>query len=296
MPISLKEFHKTLTYETKTSINKVIADIQEITSVDELAERQQKQYNQQAIYYFLGAFASIIIYALILNFQASNLILILFSLIIISLIIAGINALINRAKFSRLNINNYRYVVAKRVLQMLARDMDKEAEVELRLSFQKIVNKEHKTATIPHPHKLTWNIDKHEHQWLKIKGQFLDKTRFILTTTGLSKTQYGRKRTSSGKSKYKTKTKSLGLDVILNLIYPQRRYGAVKILKNEISNAVKLPKLSYMRSLEVGENFLYMHVRIAPQVEDDQAEIYQTITMMFLSLYQVLNLAKLLSK
>ncbi|AFY30986.1 hypothetical protein [Calothrix sp. PCC 7507] len=300
MPIELKQFRKNLIYEVKAPVSNVIAELQEISSLDKLAEIQQKKYGKQALYCFLAAVASIVLIFITSFLITDNGLLGLVGLLLllasIGLIIAGIYALVKRAKFGRLNISNYRYEIAKKVLQMLARDMDKSNEVELRLSFKKIGNKEHKTETIPHPQKSGWKIDKHQHAWLEVKGQFLDKTRFAIAATGISKTQYGWKRGRSGKHKYKTKTKSLGLDVILNLTYPQRRYGAVKILQPEIGNAVKLPKLSYMKGLEVGEKSMYMNVRMAPQVEDNQEEIYQTITMMFLSLYQVLNLAKLLSK
>jgi hypothetical protein len=300
MPIELKQFRKSLIYEATASVSNVIADLQEISSLDKFAELQQKKYSKQALYYFLGVVASIVLIGIMSLFSIDPGLLGLIALLLIlasfGLTIAGIYALVVRFKFGRLNISNYRYEIAKKVLEMLARDIDKETKIEFRLSFQQIRSKENKTETIPHPHKQKWSIDKHQHVWLKVKGQFLDKTRFALTTTGISKTQYGWKRGRSGKHKYKTKTKSLGLDVTLNLTYPQRRYGAVKILQSEIAHAVKLPKLSYMRSLEIGEKSMYMNVRIAPQVEDNQQEIYQTITMMFLSLYQVLNLAKLLSK
>ncbi|MBW4641904.1 MAG: hypothetical protein KME23_02590 [Goleter apudmare HA4340-LM2] len=300
MPIELQQFQKSLIYETKAPISNVIADLQAIESLDKLAELQQKKYGKQALYYFLLAVAAIglIIVSLVVIVNATFLgtVIILLSLTSVGLIAACIYALIKRAKFGKLNVINYRYELAKKVLQMMARDMNATTEVEVRLSFQEVRNKENKTETINHPYKSGWKIDKYEHEWLKIRGQFLDKTRFALSATGISKSQYGWKRSSSGKSKYKTKSKSLGLDILLHLTYPQRRYGAVKILQSDISNAVKLPKLSFMRGLNAGEKSIHMNVRVASQVEDNLEEVYQTITMMFLSLYQVLNLAKVLSK
>lgn len=300
MPIELPQFQKSLIYETKAPVSYVIADLQEIESLDKLAELQQKKYGKQALYYFLAAVIAIVLImvalSVVVNQTLLDAVIIFLSLASVGLIFACIYALIKRAKFGRLNVANYRYELAKKVLRMLARDMNTETEVEVRLSFQDIRKQENKTETINHPHKSGWKIDKYEHEWLKIRGQFCDKTRFVLSATGLSKSQYGWKRSSSGKSKYKTKSKSLGLDVLLHLTYPQRRYGAVKILQSDITDAVKLPKLSYMRELNVNEKSIHMNVRIAPQVEDNLEELYQTITMMFLSLYQVLNLAKVLSK
>lgn len=300
MPIQLKEFRKNLTYTAKATVASVMADLEEIREIDQFAEQQQRKYGKQALHYFLGAIASFflifILTSLNINKGFLGLVFFVMSLSGICLIIACIYALIKRASFGRTNIINHRYEVTQRIIQMLARDMAEASEIELKISFQPTVSQETKVETIPHPRKPKWKIDKHQHEWLKLQGQFLDKTRFLLTATELSKTQYGWKRSSSGKSKYKSKTNAAGLDVVLTLNYPQRRYGAVKNLQNDVSSAVKLPSLSYMKGLKVTEKAMQMIVRIAPQVATNSEEIYQTITMMFLSFYQVLNLAKELSK
>jgi hypothetical protein len=297
MPIELPEFRKSLTYATQAPITNVITELQEIVEIDHLAEVKQKEHGKKALYYFLSAIASIVLIIILVNINIdSGLMVILLFLIIICLIIACIYELVMRGKFKKLNIDNYRYGAIKNIVQMLARDMDEAAVIELQLSFQTIDKKENKTNTIPHPHKQGWKIDSYQYEWLKMKGQFLDKTRFELNATGISKKQYGWKRGSSGKNKYKSKTKSGGLDINLHLIYPQRRYGAVKVLRNEVVDAIKLPELSELRGLKVTEKAIILTVRIAAQVAENQENIYQTMAAMFLSIYQVLNLAKMLSK
>ncbi|MBW4560737.1 MAG: hypothetical protein KME32_06170 [Mojavia pulchra JT2-VF2] len=300
MPIELKQFRENLIYATKAKTAIVMADLQELAALDNFAELQQNKFNKLALYYFLAVVAVIILFVIVSTFQvdAGGLALVKIVLFLTGngLAIACIYNLVKSSKFSNLNISNYRYELTNRVLQMLSRDMEEDKEIELKLSFKPIVIPENKIETIAHPYKENWKIDKHQHEWLQLKGQFLDKTRFALSATELSKTQYGWKRSRSGKSKYKSKTNSVGLDVVLTLNYPQRRYGAVKVLQNEVTDAVKLPKLSYMKGLKVTEKAIHMAVRIAPQVATNQEEIYQTITMMFLSLYQVLNLAKILAK
>lgn len=300
MPIQLKEFRKNLTYTAKATVASLMADLQEIREIDQLAELKQKEYGKQALYYFLGAIASFFVIFILtsLNVDKGFLGLVCFIMLLsgIALIIACIYALIKRASFGRTNIINHRYEVTQWLVQMLARDMTEASEMELKISFQPTVSQETKIETIPHPSKPKWKIDKHQYEWLKLQGQFLDKTRFFLTATELSKTQYGWKRSRSGKSKYKSKTKAVGLDVVLTLNYPQRRYAAVNILQNDVNSAIKLPNLAYMKGLKVTEKAMHLNVRIASQVAENSEEIYQTITMMFLSLYQVLNLAKALSK
>lgn len=176
---------------------------------------------------------------------------------------------------------------------MLSRDMDSNAEVEIYLSSQSFKDK---IGSVPHPNKSGWKIEQYKQEWLTLKGKFLDKTYFELTLTELSKTIRGKKRTSSGKIKQKSKTKIQGLNIKLRLTYPQGRYGAVKVLKNDVNDAVKIPYFCQLKLLKITDKNLYFVVKILPDFAERKEEIYQTIAMMFLSLYQILNLAKMLSR
>lgn len=285
MPIQLNQFRKNLTYEVTAPIESIVADLQQITELDKLAEIKQEEYGKKALYCFVGLFISILLVGFL-------------PILIISLfgfIIGLIYTLVMRYRFSRINIANYRYDVAQKLLQMLDRDIEKTAEIILHLSFKPSDKKEYKTGTIPHPYKSGWKIDNHEHEWLKVQGQFLDKTRFQLTANGLSKRQYGWKQ-GTRKNKYKSKNKSRGLDISLILHYSQRRYGEVKALENTLLESVKLPNLAYLKGAKVTNKTIQLVVRVGSQVADNSEEIYQTITMMFLSVYQVLNFAKKVAK
>jgi hypothetical protein len=289
MPILLQEFRQNLNYVATTSIANIITDLNEITEIDRVAEIEQKKYGKQALYYFLGLAASIIIWFFIPSAIFLGLVAFVFA-------IAWIYALVMARKHGRLNLSNYRCTLAKQILQMLARDIDEANNLETQLSFQGLENKEHRVSTIDHPHKSGWKIDSHEHEWLKIKGQFLDKSRFILTATALSKTQYGWKRGRSGKNKYKSKIKPIGLDISLTLSYSQRRYGAVTVLQQEAMGAVQLPPFCQLRKFNLTDKSINLIARISPEMSQKNKEIYKTITMMLLSIYQVLNLAKILAK
>ena len=153
-----------------------------------------------------------------------------------------------------------------------------------------------RALSIFHPLLVGCKIDSYQHEWLRMRGQFLDKTRFILTATVLSKTQYGWKRGRSGKNKYKSKTKPVGLDIGLTLNYSQKQYGAIKVLKNEIDAAIKVPIFCQIRNIKVTDKSIYLLVRVSSHLAEKSPEIYQAITTMFLSLYQVMNLAKVLTK
>ncbi|MCG6137785.1 MAG: hypothetical protein MET45_24645 [Nostoc sp. LLA-1] len=293
MPIELQQFRKNLTYEVKSPLTIITTDLNDLVALSQLAEIRKNKHGKKAIYYFVGA---AVLGVLSLIVSSLSILSLLLKLGCIGLAIAWVYSLVMMSKFARLNILNYRYNVTKQILDMLARDLDEMADFYLKLSFQNDETNENKINTIPHPYRTGWKIDIYQNQWLNIQGIFLDKTRFKLTTMGLTKKQYGWKRGRSGKSKYKSKVKSVGLDINLSLTYPQRRYGAVKILKNEIRDAIKLPYVAVMRNLKITDKAMHLMVRIPPNQSEIQEDIYQTIVAMFLSLYQILNLAKMLSQ
>jgi hypothetical protein len=300
MPIELRQLRQKLIYEDTAGFDSITTDLDDIAALSQLAEIKQKKFGNQAKYYFVcAAVLGLVTFSISSVTIASgflNIAVFLLYVGLVSLIIAGIYALFRMFKFQRLNLINYRHNLIRQVMQMLGRDVEDTHSIYLKLSFQKGEKKEYKTNTLAHPYKSGWKIDIFENQWLNIKGRFLDKTRFVLTITELSKRQYGWKRSSSGKNKYKSKVKSGGLEVNLYLTYSQRRYGAVKLLQNDVRDAIKIPLFSKLRGLKVTDRNMNLTVRISPRVAQSQEEIYQTIVAMFLSLYQVLNLAKMLSK
>jgi hypothetical protein len=295
MPIELETFRKTLTYESTATIASILSELNDLAQIGEAAQVKADKYKKQGQYYIFGIVLSIIFMIVVL--ALGGLLFILLLLTSIFFIVACIRAFNKANEYKQFNvINQFRTRLIKDILKMLARDMDSSTNVDVYLSFKPIPIKDNLVGTVPHPAKKDWKIDNFQHQWLKIQGQFLDKTRFGLTATGLSKTQYGWKRGASGKSKYKSKTKATGLDVTLSLTYPQRRYGAIKILKDEVSGAIQLPNFCRLRNLKVTDKAINLVVRVESNMADSQEDLYKAITMMFLSLYQVLNLAKVLSK
>ncbi|WP_414565224.1 MULTISPECIES: hypothetical protein [unclassified Anabaena] len=293
MPIELQQFRQNLTYDVKAPLTIISTDLNDLEALSQLAELRKNKHAKKAIYYFVGAAVLGVVSLIVSSLSILSLLL---KLGCIGLGIAWVYSLVMMSKFGKLNILNYRYNVTKQILDMLVRDLDEISDVYLKLSFQNDEINENKINTIAHPHRTGWKIDIYQNQWLNIQGIFLDKTRFKLTTMGLTKKQYGWKRGRSGKSKYKSKVKSVGLDINLSLTYPQRRYGAVKILKNEIRDAIKLPQVAVIRNLKITDKAMHLMVRIPPNRSKIQEDIYQTIVAMFLSLYQILNLAKMLSK
>lgn len=299
MPINLKEFRKQLIYQQSATSVVISRELRNIRELDRLAEREQKKYGELALYFFLGALGTFILILVTSNSLVGSsipIVTLLLFILTIGLSITFTYFLSRRIYYSRSNLPDYRYDLANKLLEMLTRDIDKVSNIDVYLSFLPSTDKQHKQSTNPHPSKSGWKIDSYQHQWLRMQGKFLDKTRFTLTITALSKTQYGWKRGRSGKNKYKSKTKPVGLDVGLTLNYSQKQYGAIKVLKNEINAAIKVPIFCQIRNIKVTDKSIHLLVRVSPHLAEKSPEIYEAITTMFLSLYQVMNLAKALTK
>ena len=290
MPIDPKVFRKNLTYSNTALTAEILTDLTQILEIDQSAEKEQKKYRNLLIGSIVVAVLGIVLLATVV---ATAIGLVLLVVGAIAAIVAGILM----AYKGRLNIANYRHQFARKVLEMLARDMEPDAEVNLQLVFSQPDEKTKLIHQGDHPYRSGWKIKLFADKCLTAQGKFFDGTRFCLSATEMYQTQSGWKRGRSGKMKHKTKSKSKGWKIKLDLKCSQHRYGAVQLLKEEANGAVKLPEYVQLKTLEITDKAIELKVKTPPWAEAVAAEsLYQTVTMMFLSLYQVLNLARLLSK
>jgi hypothetical protein len=284
MAVELSSLRKNLIYQNTAAIAQVVNDLDEIAALDLVAEKQQARYRNLLICFGIAAFVSVFI-------PGAGIIL-----CPILAIVAAIFGIL-MARKGRLNVANYRYGVAKKVLEMLARDVNETEPISFTLVLSKPTQKEKQTHTAPHPYRPNWKIDFFQDTWLQVQSRFLDGNKFLLTATEVAQTQYGWKRSSSGKSKYKSKTKSKRLELNLEMDYSAKRYGAVPILRDEAKGAVQLPPEVVLKRLDIDEKDIHLRVKMPPWTQPEQIEhFYQAIAMMFLSVYQVLNLARVISK
>ncbi|MBW4573836.1 MAG: hypothetical protein KME08_00970 [Aphanothece sp. CMT-3BRIN-NPC111] len=305
MPINLEIFQKNLTYEITATVEQIWEDLNKIVAIDRNAESQQAKFGKLLTIFIVGAVVSILLAfaSLFLPTTADGSITSLAVAIFIlglvvggGFIVAAIYAGMRQGRYSRLNLPDYRHELLKKVLEMLKRDMEDDANVSVRLVLSPSNQKNKLIKTVPHRYQSGFQVDIFRDEWLNVTGQFLDKSHFILSTTELSQTKHGWKRSRSGKSKYKSKSKSQGALISLTLKYPTNRYGAVKILKDEVMGAVKLPEASEIKRLRLTDKSINLTVKISPSNSENEDNLYQTITMMLLSIYQVLNLGRILSK
>jgi hypothetical protein len=289
MPIELKTFRKNLIYEAIAPSSTIKQDLDAIATIDKISKARQKLYTRILIGCILCAIGSIFLVFLFNELGVIPL---------IGFAIAAVFAGIKIDKHRQLNMQNQRYELMQKVLEMLERDMKNNAQFNVHLVFSSPTKKHKRTHTIPHPHLSRFEIDFFSDEWLKLQGQFLDKTSFILTITELYQTKHGWKRSRSGKTKHKSKSKPKGFDFNLTLTYSRRQYGAIKVLQNEISSVIKIPNDLLVKRLKVSDKQIELATKMPPSclAKDSTNLMYQTIAMMYLSLYQGLNLAKMLSK
>ncbi|MGF1603362.1 MAG: hypothetical protein ACFCU8_15340 [Thermosynechococcaceae cyanobacterium] len=304
MTLNLKSFRKSLIYSRSGVGKELIADLNVIAQSDAIAEATSKKLNRFTTISVIGLFSTFLIgifAQLIFAFAITG---IFFIALIIILILSSRN--------SKLNIANQRYGLPKQLIPKFLRDMEPNAPIQLAIDLRDRKHKQKKVDTIPDPRRAKWKIDRYADSWLQMQGQFLDQTRFQLEITEFTVEKYGWKRSRSGKSKFKRKTKPKGSEISLALQFPRSKYGAISILGESLAEAIALPDNAQVKRLKVANNRLFLTVKTpllaqspalysknkgAEQIDKDAMDhADQLITQMMLSLYHGLNLAKKLSQ
>ena len=196
------------------------------------------------------------------------------------------------------NIPNHRYWTLSKVLPLLGQDLDANTNVDVKLILSRATQKKKCLDKL----RWGWSIARFRDDWLLVQGQFIDGTEFGLTAADLVVVKRIRKRSRSGKIKRKRKEKMKAVELSLSLTFPRRKYGAISVLRNDAVDAIQLPEWVEIQSFRVKNNSLYLKVKTLKALYKTSTlkwsakSLYKTITMMFLSLYHILNLARVLSQ
>jgi hypothetical protein len=291
MAINLKTFAKDLTYQADTSVRQIFKDLKELAEIKQLAEQKV------AFYSSFGCWGVVyIIFVIFVFFFALNIFYIngtsfgffMFVILMIPIIFFSVK----QSYYNKLKLREERCELPQKILSMVNRDRAPNSKVKIMIHFTPADKMGKKIQTLPHPHirKQGWKLDIFEDQWLTLEGKFLDSTNFLLTVTDLNRTAYGR----NPRGKPKSKNKQKGTEINLKLSFPRKKYGSIHVIQKAAPEAVKLPEEVNLKRMKVTGKAIDLTVNTPHFFK--QEEMYQTITMMFLSLYQILNFAKLLSK
>lgn len=200
------------------------------------------------------------------------------------------------AYWGRLKIPEPRRLLAARVIELVERDSDAAELINLTLDLAPIS----KSENISYKAHLKAGRSFFESNWLIVSGRFADGTRYQLR---LKETAVIKER--------KGKVKPKGTEISLLLAYQEKRYGGVAQI-GDAARAISLPRGVQTQSLKLANNRLRLTARVRPSRhiaysrpfsrytgESSPAQLdllYQTITMMLLSAYQILNLGRALAK
>ncbi|MEG3956626.1 hypothetical protein [Microcoleus sp. herbarium2] len=290
MAINLKTFAKDLTYQANTSVRQIFKDLKEIAEIKQLAEQKVAYFSKLAGWSWLGIVLIIIIGLFFPSLNTWTSLRGLGFFLLAVLIVPAIFCSVKWNYYHKLKLRDDRYELSKKIVSMVNRDRTPKSNVKILIHFTPAGKMGKKIQTLPHPSKRGWKLDIFEDQWLTLEGNFLDSTNFFLTVTDLNRTAYG----TNARGKWKSKNKPKGTEINLKLSFPSKKYGCIHVIQKAAPEAVKLPGLVNLKRMKVTPKAIDLTVN-TPYFSN-YPEMYQTITMMFLSLYQVLNFAKLLSK
>jgi len=290
MAINLETFAKDLTYQADTSVRQIFKDLKELAEIKQLAEQKVAYFRNLAGWSWLLGIVLITIMPFFLESinALTNLRGLKFLLAV--LIVPAIFCTVKLYYYHTLKLRDERYELSKKILSMVNRDRTPNSNVKIRIHFTPAGKMGKKIQTLPHPRKRGCKLDIFEDQWLTLEGKFLDSTNFFLTVTELNRRAYG----FNAKRKWKSKNKPKGTEINLKLSFPSKKYGSIHVIQKAAPEAVKLPEQVNLKRMKVTPKAIDLTVNTPHFFK--QEEMYQTITMMFLSLYQVLNFAKMLSK
>ncbi len=294
MAINLSDLTRTLVYQNQATIQAVHADTEAIRGVDRESEKLQNRWSWVAVLGGIVGAAGVVI-GFVTGFgnpAAIGLLLVIGAFVLI----LGIAF---RAKFARRNFADKRYELLHHLLQLLDKDTAAEAAVTVRLDLarpdtaQKFVSK----GQVGY-----WKAKFFEDPWLQLTGRLLDGTAYSLTVVEKCQHRSRWKTSRSGKSKHKTKTKTATM-AVLRLKPKPSKHRHLARLASDAADAVQLPSWAMLKSIEIEGGVLLLKASVksewsVPAAERGQplCDGVQLIAMMFLSLYQVVNLSKVLTK
>ncbi|MEM8720528.1 MAG: hypothetical protein AAGE84_14690 [Cyanobacteria bacterium P01_G01_bin.39] len=298
MTKEISKLGKELRYVTQNIPQKIIQDLDKIKVADAKYTKTRNKYQALLIISSISIFASFFLMS----------IPILGATVLTVAVIATCFFYYYSQKYARLQIEPARYLLVKKLVYLLQRDLSAKSYLNINLDFTTSIIQSKLTSEDAHPLKPGWKLKIYQDPWLNIQGEFCDRTNFDLNITEHHRISSGWKRSRSGKRKHKRKHKFKGSEICLQLRYPAKKYGAIQVLQQDAMAAIKLPNYVEVKNFKLNNKFILLKVNLPPQFDylkyhvgglSDTQKIdtsYETITSIFLSLYQILNLARTLSK
>jgi len=276
----------TLHYAAQGSAAELMMDLGQLAILDKNSEKLQKKWG------WFSAGGCLVVFV---GIPLGILLVPLFALCVLGLVFF-IVAIGRYGKFKKTNLEDRRYQLAARVVRLLSADVDPNAPMKLSIGLG---STERKECAVGQNNVMGWDVTYYRDAWLSVAGKLADGSSFKLDQVELLQVRKKRKVNYRGKVKHKRKDKH-GLLCTLTLKYKDSRYPAMATLAGSAFQAVQLPHGAMLKQLtpQPGSLALKVTSKVPWTVPQPGAQAYQElnamdlVAMMFLSAYQVLNLAK----
>lgn len=282
---ALQRFHSSFVYHREGTLHELYADMDQLRQFDRDIEQRRSSAGKWMVGLWITSGVTLFI-----GFILWPLLLLLPFLVVPAIIFTS-----KHRKAKQLDLENRRYELLSRLVELLGRDMDPAQPAHVYLDLR----------SADHPSKLRgvtenkpWTIRHFQDEWLWMRGTLQDQSVFTLTATERRRIRSGWKRGASGKLKHKTKSKSkfyFGLQLSLR----RKKHPHIDAIANAGHGAVQLPPHAMPKSLSCKKGVIRLKT-VMPWEWDEpspgqpasaQPRASTAIAAMFLSLYQMVNLS-----
>lgn len=292
MAIQLSELARTLVYHNQAEIQTIQSDVEAIRRFD------RKNEKLRSIWGWLALAGGIVCVLGGITGIATDSPVVFWSLLVIGAIFIIVGNIF-RLWHKRLNFDDDRYELLGQVLRLLEKDSASNAVVQARLDLGR---PDARMKFVRKGSAGRWEAKFYEDQWLRLAGRLLDGTSYNLAVTERFQHRVRWTTSRSGKWKNKRKTKSATKAVLRLKPKPSKHLHLWK-LAPDAANAIQLPDWAWVKSIAVEGGVLVLKVSVKvdwgvplPDRERPWCDGVHLIAMMFLSLYQIVNLSKVLTK
>lgn len=288
MPFDIVQFKRALVYDGQVSPAELKASLQEIREIDSGSERVKRM---TAWIMILSVLAGIGLWVgfIVTKQKIPGLVLAALGCGLVFVI-----AMFYRLMKGKYDLPNRRYELVHDLAGMLGRDMAKDAAFDLKLDLARANDSRKKTGQ----DKVgLWDVTYYQDPWLSLSGRLVDGTAFEISMLDRVQMRKRWARSSSGKNKLKTKSKSATLASV-NLFPKQKKYSNLPQVVDRTPLMLKLPRWCQVKKLTANPERLMVTTVTSEEWSvrrcDPKTQYCGTeaVTTMLLSLYQVLHTSK----
>ena len=290
MAFDPERFARELIYTSSAPASRVLVELEQVRAFDRAAEEKLARLSAKGMvscFVVVGAFGLAIATGVLGRHGPILLPAGLVVLLIGLLVFLGL-----WSSAARLDVEDARYELAEGVLKLLAVDLGAEEELSIKLDLEPrfATHKQTRRET----HRGRYRVQFSSDPWFMLSGRFLDGTRFRLGVN-----QDTELRTHAKGHKVKEK---VAITVTLDLRPKAKRYAHLAELGTDVEQALQFPEGVAVKRCAVAEGTLSLRVGLKrksfnkQQVSGSDATVAELVPLMFLNLYQVLNLSRRMTR